>query len=65
MALNCRIHHTPLVCPACLGAAGGKATSEAKRTAARANGARGGRPCTAHGVTRCAICRAKRTRTGA
>lgn len=53
----CRIHRIPLVCPACLGAAGGRAVSDAKTLAARANGAKGGRPCKAHGVTRCEECR--------
>lgn len=33
-----------LVCPACAGARGGKAATEAKAAAARANGRRGGRP---------------------
>lgn len=33
-----------LLCPACLGAQGGKAATLAKAAAARANGRRGGRP---------------------
>jgi hypothetical protein len=48
---KCPVHHIPLLpkergggCLACLGAAGGKATTEAKAAAARANGAKGGRP---------------------
>ena len=40
----CKIHHVPLRCPVCTGAAGGASTSEAKREAARKNGKRGGRP---------------------
>ena len=44
MALSCRIHHTPLICPTCIGATGGKATSEAKTKSSRENGKKGGRP---------------------
>lgn len=38
------IHKVELIYPACVGAAGGKATTEAKREAARQSGAKGGRP---------------------
>ncbi len=38
------MHDVELICPACVGAAGGKATTEAKREASRRNGAKGGRP---------------------
>jgi len=42
----CPTHGTPLVmfCPACRGKSGGKVSTEAKAEAARANGAKGGRP---------------------
>ncbi len=35
--LVCPDHGTPLVCPTCIGASGGKKTSDAKTAAARAN----------------------------
>jgi hypothetical protein len=38
------IHKVDLSHPACMGAAGGKATTAAKREASRLNGAKGGRP---------------------
>ncbi len=41
---KCKIHKVELICPACVGAAGGKATTDAKRAASRRNGAKGGRP---------------------
>ena len=39
----CKIHKVKLVCPACIGAAGGSARSEAKAEASRENGKLGGR----------------------
>jgi len=42
---RCPTHpHVQLRCPACQGAWGGKATSDRKARAARANGRKGGRP---------------------
>lgn len=46
--MHCPIHAVPLVCPCChlaaLGSKGGKAVTDAKRQAAKLNGAKGGRP---------------------
>lgn len=41
---TCPTCNTPLVCPHCTGQAGGQSRSPAKQAAARANGAKGGRP---------------------
>src|ERR1039457_5117946 len=39
---RCKIHNVRLICPACVGAAGGATTSKEKAQAARANGRLGG-----------------------
>jgi hypothetical protein len=41
---RCAVHKVELICPACVGAAGGAQSSPSKRRAARENGKRGGRP---------------------
>lgn len=42
---NCPNHpDVPMICPACIGATGGKVTSAAKTAACRENGKLGGRP---------------------
>ena len=41
---RCKVHDVELICPACIGAAGGARTSKRKAEAARTNGRRGGRP---------------------
>jgi hypothetical protein len=39
-----KIHKVELICPACVGATGGKATTDVKREASRQSGAKGDRP---------------------
>lgn len=42
----CAVHHVELVCPACVGALGGKRKSKAKTAAAKKNAQLAGRPRT-------------------
>lgn len=41
---HCPTHHVPFTCPACNGAKGGSAGTDAQKQASRTNGKRGGRP---------------------
>lgn len=41
---TCHTHHVALICPTCRAAELGAIRSDAKAAAARANGAKGGRP---------------------
>jgi hypothetical protein len=42
--MRCPMHGRELICPACVGARGGKRKSRAKAAAARKNAKLGGRP---------------------